>query len=131
MRGRPSDGVAVGRGVAGSISTSAEGDTLGRGVGVTDGDGVGDGVGVFELTLRLRFVGVGIVIVGLVLKLKFESKPVFVFAFRLALTFALFAAEPPRVFCKSQNNPAPAPKTTTVKRIVSTTISPVCCFGCW
>ena len=80
VRGRPSNGVEVGRGVAGSMSTSADGVALGFGVGVGVGLGEGVGVGVFTLTLKFRLVGVGAGIDGFVLKLKFVSMPVLVFA---------------------------------------------------
>ena len=51
--GRPSTGDWVGRGVAGSISTSGVGvnEGVGRGVGVVEG--LGDGVGVGVLTFAL------------------------------------------------------------------------------
>lgn len=57
VRGRLSAGDWVGRGVAGSISTSGVGvtDGLGRGVGVAVGEGVGVGVLKLELKLILEF----------------------------------------------------------------------------
>ena len=116
----------VGRGVPGIVrfgggEGDADGLGLGLGVGVTLGlgFGVGDGVGVAKFVLRLRFVGSGIA-----LKLKFESMPP-MFALRFTfgpdvLTFMFLLAE--LSFCSSQKRPAPAPRTSSVRKTVKTTV---------
>jgi len=118
--------VGVGRGVPGGVRVGdGDGEAVGLGLGLGLGDalglglGVGVGDGVAKFVFRLRFVGSGIA-----LKLKFESMPP-MFAFRLTfgpdvLTFMFLLAE--SSFCSSQNSPAPAPRTSNVRKTVKTTV---------
>lgn len=97
-----------------------EGETLGLGFGV----GVGDFVFAFRFVLKLVLKPV------FVLKLKFESIGRLVF--RFVLTFPRFALRLVFLFagdsfCKNQKSPAPITKTTSVPKIVKTTVFPV--FG--